>query len=366
MSTTKQISFLLLFFAAQIIHFSADPYIADSQQLLVNPEFNRGLQGWEVLGDGNVEYDENVLHLTNSYFEQRIVLSQTIPVDQHSNDMIVTVSASSDSIVAGDRSWQAGRLVVVSLRGNDRQPDYQIPYEIFNLDGSNPWQSYRMHIHVYPGISAVSVQVQLFDAPGRLSLRGLSLQSANEKPYWPLIQLIMLSLFSIFLFWTFFPVLKSRSVDWATSGGLIVVVLIVSFTTMPMSLKNDIYRVFSDMAPALHDILSLVNKSGDVLTTDSIDILKGKDSRFFPVMHFLFFMTASFLLFIGKSRQSSIQKLYSLVLLAISTECMQLFVMNRYGSIENTLVDVAGVVAGFIVYYCWSIIRDSLVVGSSQ
>lgn len=105
-----------------------------------------------------------MLHLTNSHSEQRIVLSQTIPVDQHSNEMIVTVSALSDSIVAGDRSWQAGRLVVVSLRGDDRQSDYQIPYEIFNLDGSNPLQSYRMQIHIYPGISVVSVQVQLLDA----------------------------------------------------------------------------------------------------------------------------------------------------------------------------------------------------------
>jgi len=138
-------------------------------------------------------------------------------------------------------------------------------------------------------------------------MRGLSLQSANENPFWPLIQLIILSLFSVFFAQdVFFLIFKPKSVDWAKSGGMIVVVLIVSFTTMPMSLKNEIHRVFSEMTPTLHDIMSLVNISGDVLAADSINILTGKDSRFFSVMHFLFFTMASILLFIGKSRQSSI------------------------------------------------------------
>jgi len=103
------------------------------------------------------------------------------------------------------------------------------------------------------------------------------------------------------------------------------------------------------MAPALHDVLSLAQGPGGVLTEENTEILTGKDSRFFSVMHFLFFMTASVLLVIGTSGISRWQKFSNLVTLAIATECMQLFVMNRHVSIENVLVDVAGVVAGIIV-----------------
>ena len=349
MSSTKLITFLLLVASSIFIHLSIDSYEATGQQLLSDPEFKKGTEKWQVFGTGVVSRAGDVIQLTNSNTEKSVVLSQTLPVDRLASDMILTVAASSDGTRGDPHSRQAGRLVVVSLRGEDKVPDYEIPSEVFKLDGTNAWQEYRRHIHVYPGVSALAVQGQLLDTSGRLSIRGLSLTSAVGNPYWPVIQALMLSLFVVFLIWLFFPLLRSRPLDWATVGGLIVVMFIVLFTTMPMSLKNEIYSVFREVAPALNDVLSWVREPLDATITEGTDILVGKDSRFFSVMHFLFFMTASILLFIGKSSLTGFQKFSNLVAVAISTESMQLFVMNRHGAIDNVLVDVAGIVAGITV-----------------
>lgn len=91
---------------------------------------------------------------------------------------------------------------------------------------------------------------------------------------------------------------------------------------------------------------------GKAIVVES-QVLTGKTTYFFALMHYLFFTVAAVFLLFSYPENSVRQKIYDLFTLAVLTECIQIFVRDRGPSVTDVMIDMTGVLTGLALYCLW-------------
>ncbi|MDX2477517.1 MAG: VanZ family protein, partial [Gammaproteobacteria bacterium] len=273
-------------------------------------------------------------------------------------DVVLAAQASSSSITVGKKSWNSGRVVLVSYPEGLNKADYNRPHTLFSLTGSTDWREYSELFHAYPGIDRMKLQIQLSKTSGVLDVKGLQLYAAEYKDSWLFLKPVMIVAALGFLAWVFLPYAQNRG-GRAGLLALGAIVLIIFFTAMPNALKSTLYGLLKEwmtIASSLFENHSTsavdVTGEGKAAVIES-QVLTGKTTYFFVLMHYLFFTVATvFLLFSYPDRRVR-QKIYDLFTLAVLTECIQIFVRDRGPSVTDVMIDMTGVLTGLALYCLW-------------
>lgn len=345
----REFTFFLIVILSVFISLFYQIYQPVGPQLIVNSEFSRGFTDWRLSGDGVSLPEEGLVRISNQG-EQSVTVSQMIELPADINDLVLMGHARSDSIVIGDKPWNSGRVVLVSYAMGSIKPLYSRPHELLRLSGTNRWQKYRELFHVYPGIDRMKLQLQLSRAAGDFYVKDLQLYAVVYKDSWVVIQFVMILSAVGFLAWVFFPYAQNFN---GRSGlfALFSILAIVAFTAMPNALKNFLYSLLQEWLSFVSSML--LSQSGTVEgreVTVVSQVLTGKVTYFFALMHYLFFFVATVFLLFSFSDRSVRQKVYDLFTLAVLTECIQVFVRDRGASLADVGVDLFGVMTGVIIY----------------
>jgi VanZ family protein len=273
-----------------------------------------------------------------------LFLAQEIIPGSDIADLRVTVEARAVNISTGDKPWHCGRLVLTPIAEASNSPDYNLPHELFCLNGDYDWQLYSKVFHVYPGVERLLLQVQLHQVTGSLELSRLSVRAVAEKRAWPFIQVIMIGAFMLYLGWTFSLYCRQGQFGYTLFAALCGVLAIAILTSIPLSLKSQIYQL---VLPLVSKVPSVIVSSAPV---DAGGIVGGVSTKFFWLMHYAIFAATTVLLLLAISDRSVQARLFDLLMLAIATEGVQAFVRDRSASMSGVAVDTLGIATGFLLW----------------
>jgi VanZ family protein len=186
--------------------------------------------------------------------------------------------------------------------------------------------------------------VQLHQVTGSLELSRLSVRAVTEKQAWPFIQVVMIGAFMLYLGWTFSVYYRHRQFGYTLSAALSGVVAIAIFTSIPLSLKSQIYQL---VVPLVSKVPSVIVSSEPVNTSG---VAGGVSTKFFWLMHYAFFAATTLLLLLAISDRPVQARLFDLLVLAIATEGVQAFVRDRAASMSDVAVDALGITTGFLLW----------------
>jgi VanZ family protein len=127
-----------------------------------------------------------------------------------------------------------------------------------------------------------------------------------------------------------------------------VVGFIVVSCLLPAELKREIGRFLDGVTI---NIVSAAYAQNSQATPALLSIVyEGIHSTVFYWGHFVAFAVAGFATAGASSELPKGQRVAHLVLLALLTECLQLYVPGRTGAWEGVAVDCAGILAGYCVF----------------
>ena len=350
--------FILITAISLSVELFYQPYRQVGTQLLSNPELSQKFAGWHLSDDGISRVREGQVRLSNADGKRSVALSQEIILPPDVEDVVLTAQAGSSSITVGKKSWNSGRVVLVSYPEGLNKADYHRSHELFSLIGSMDWREYSELFHVYPGIDRMKLQVQLSKTSGILDVKDLQLYAAEYKDSWLFLKPVMIVAALVFLAWVFLPYAQNRS-GRAGLLALGAIVLIVVFTAMPNALKSTLYGLLKEWLAIVSSLFANystnavgVTGEGEAVVVES-QVLTGKTTYFFALMHYLFFTVATVFLLFSYPEKSVRQKIYDLFTLAVLTECIQIFVRDRGPSVTDVMIDMTGVLTGLALYCLW-------------
>lgn len=314
---------------------------------MVSPDF---LETYTVVDPAERTRESAPARLVNNVAGESVIVAQRIDPDSDITDIRVSVEARAANISAGDKPWHGGRVVLTSIAEKTNSLDYDLPHELFSLNGNHDWKSYSRVFHIYPGVKTLWLQVQLNEVTGGLDLRQLSVTPVVYKKAWPLIQVVMVGAFVIYLGWRFAAYCRRGQFSYTLFAALSGVVAIAIFTSIPLSLKSQIYQL---LLPAVSQVPNMVVSSAPA---DSAGVAGGSSTSFFSLMHYLCFTATALLLLLTVSNRPVPARLLDLLILALATECMQAFVRDRGASLSDVLVDALGIATGFLL---WKLLCNS-------
>lgn len=185
------------------------------------------------------------------------------------------------------------------------------------------------------------VLLQLPHATGRLSVRNLSLKAASLNPYFSPGQVLAFILGGGWLYLVFRPHLSAARHLLLRCGLLLVLGGILLGTLVPGTVNKEIsgqtQRLVNKISHKQDSVVEQSDEKGD-FDDWSIDIDKAK------AMHFSGFLLLGLIL--SKVLQNWGSPLLDGLLLAVTTELLQLFVFGRTALFSDVLIDMAGVAVG--------------------
>jgi hypothetical protein len=213
------------------------------------------------------------------------------------------------------------------------------PHALAALRGTLGWKHYQGVFEVAPDAASVVVALQLAETTGTLRVRGLSLVPVTEKPTFGPLRAGSIFVWSVLGLWVTLPMLRSAAGNarqWIVLGlGLVILCAVL----MPEALKES---MGSSLFP------SLVEASAAPLAEPVFRFTPLlPDLNIFKAGHFLLFALLSMAaLHRAPYAASCIRVLGCLILFALVTEILQLFVSGRSAQIGDVIVNGAGTLAG--------------------
>jgi hypothetical protein len=180
------------------------------------------------------------------------------------------------------------------------------------------------------------LQIQLADSSQAIALSSLSVTPLFENPLWRWLRYIMLACGLVLLAQRFAPYLQARPMLLAISG-LVIVAGILFGCCVSVSQKADIYVLLTGGR-------SLAAPEGVDMLLRQLFPVPG--TSVFTILHALLFAAATLCLGWVKPWAA-----LDLLLLALSSEALQIFVPGRGPGLADALVDASGVVAAVLLLF---------------
>ncbi|MFH2124030.1 MAG: VanZ family protein [Pseudomonadota bacterium] len=345
---------LLLFVLAALFTISSntliEKYQSSSRQLLENPLFSIGLQGWQTKespGRAIVLKDGTVI-LKSLDKEGQIEIYQEVKGQGQNTRYRLEAELQTTDVASGEKSWNKARLLLIPII--DGKASYKLKHAAASLVGSQDWKTYSEVFQIPKGVQTIRVVAQMSRCSGEFSLRNPTLYRVVETPLYTFSKWLVISLWATFFFSLFQPCLRTKGNFFFKILLVLTVVAIVIGTAIPGQLKND-----------LRD--DLLRESGifTIPVQQTVkEIMVAEDLRPFDVpkvditklAHFFLFALFALLLLFTNPEMSVKQLLLNLFLVACSTELIQLYVEGRSSLIRDVAIDMAG---GGIILLCWQL-----------
>lgn len=155
--------------------------ILSAENLIINPSFEKGTDGWSVWGAVETKQSyagAKAVTVTNSSAAWSGI-SQEIPLLKDAASFTITGWMKTDSVVQGEESWEQA-LISVEFLDENGEPFNYYPGAVAMETGSTEWTLYEMSYTVYPVTKAIRVIAALGNATGTASYDQLTLVQKKE------------------------------------------------------------------------------------------------------------------------------------------------------------------------------------------
>lgn len=338
-----QYLFILMLCIISLIVSQLPRYRAAGNELLKNTDFSQSLNGWIVHGDNKslvTNRDGLGIHhdISSRHSELRQCFkSQSLP--QHT---VLQARLRTEQVKSGPEIWN---LAKVSLVGYDDQKEalYQFPTVLVGLEGNQGWEHYEKVFPTQQVAAETCVIIALYTSPGHFYVSDISLKGAKSQTKVEYGRQVLLAVWIIVLSWIVISLVRNHQWSFRDSILLLLVFAIAVGVLLPVEIKRSIELEVQSVLIALgfSPLLSWEGEKTDLLSLwpKQMDI-----SKFGHLIGFSLLSTVFF-----SERDTRMNIVFAgLVLLALASETLQIFVIGRTPRLADFSVDIAGILLGWI------------------
>ncbi len=343
--------FLFLALTTIVFYLLFPAYKAVDKQLLSKPSFAEGgPQGWEIGGDIALisKPQEGGVQMTLTEKGNSYLVSREIASTRLNKVVLLRAKLSSENIQPGVKDWEKGRILLIQYTGD--QALWKYKHELVRLSGNTPVKEYALFFIMQPETTHIKVGIELKNCSGSISCYSCGLYNAievNEHHYvqWGII--VLWFMYCMFLFG--FRILKAakQSKLMGTALALVLIIIFVG-TSLPGKDQNAFQTISYKVGDSQNTQLAV--EIGQAFNT----IFHSEKQHILPQypldtnakFHFILFFLVAMLLMLNSAYDNILLLCFDLLLLACSTEFMQLFVWGRRTSLDDVCMDMFGCCVG--------------------
>ena len=166
---------LLLAAATWIVFMAVDGYRDVSGELLVNPSFDAGLDGWRASKDVN-RNQKGTIDLSNSSAGGSLLIDQDL-ARPASGFVRLTADVRIRGVRLGPESWQGARIDVLGQDSNG-QWHWDFPNKLFSVTGTRDLHGVSQVIGIPRTFSRIRVECELTGGTGTYLVDRVSVREA--------------------------------------------------------------------------------------------------------------------------------------------------------------------------------------------
>ncbi len=321
--------FLLLLAVAPFGLTQLERYVVTDQQLLENPLFESGLSAWNLRGAGEVFAADGEVSIVNRQHASQNI-SQRIGVTGP-GIIRFSLQAQTDRIVTGSVPW-AGASATVSKFDSDANFIHQ--RVAFALKADAPPQHFTMVEHYGSNVADIVVTLRLLRSAGVFKARQLVVSALEESGTYQRARVLVIVSWALAAF-----VVAVYLMSILTIGEFVFLSGIGALSLAGMALPG---LVFSRLKQVVIDALP-----EPVLGI--LHWLPNAGLELGDLLHFLLFFVVGAMLGLKVRIYGACFGLASILVIAVFTESLQMFVHGRSTSLSDLIIDVAGGALGFSV-----------------
>ena len=291
------------------------------EPLLDHPAFANGLEGWER--EGQVTWTSNdpgSIVLQRLSLETRTAITKDIPPPDGGSIMMLRAQVQAEDVRPGPEVWDQARVYLAQVDA-DGNVLWGEDHNLFLIDGTTGVRNYSRAYGIPDEIRTLRLGIELKNATGKLEVSRLELVEAKR----PLAFLLMAG--SLLVAWVFLIAYSGRlALSGIESVQLriwlaVTAVLSIIAIMMPGDLYADRWQAF-----AYHFGL------------EDLDINS--------LAHGVIFAALAFIVRLGRPSDPLWLHAAAWLPIAVASEVMQLFTIEREPSLYDLVLDMAGVVVG--------------------
>ncbi len=292
--------------------------------LPVTPPRAVGQEGWRQYGPakGSVQLTGDTISIQSHSPERATGAWKTIDLVPGAERWQIKAQARCENVVPGPRPWYVAKLMLVQYNG--KKPMYHLRNAAVTLKGTREWQDVSAVFSIHSKTDGLRVAVELLKCTGAMEVRNLTVYPVRSNPVFGWIQKAMLVGWGLF-FLHFLWMMSSLTQHWGRVLSLIFLFAIAAGVSMPSHFKSVISMW---MAEQLRFFGLLEGQMG-------AGRLMGKWGHFI-----LFTLLGCF--WGATARVPRLYQFLFLVMLAVGTESVQVFIQGRNPLIKDVFIDLSG------------------------
>jgi VanZ family protein len=350
--TIKTVVLILLSTCTIIFFNNYGRYQVVGPELLENADLRNELEHWEHTGTGITVYSKNEvpakLDATTSI--QSPSLSQAIRPFHGFQLLRLSCDIKTQNIIGGDKDWETARVVLIS-HNKEGEEMYYLPHVLANQRGNSDWRRYEKVFTIAPDASEITVAAQIVESTGSLWVKSFSLRPVALKIAFKQYRQALLLVWLATTLWVAAPFVKSGLRSLKHGVVLMLAIGIILGVIMPENLKESLGATFlPSTATAVASFIP--NRFNDTQSFNLSPNLPVLD--IYKAGHFIMFTLLAVTLFGNRLHSISTARLLTyLVLFALVTEVLQLFMAGRTAQFGDIFIDSCGIATGFAVAWLW-------------
>lgn len=340
---------LILMSCCSIVFFNFyERYQLVGPELIENADWSNGLAHWQHTGNVSVLplQKEVIAKLETAVPVESAYMSQIIRPSIQTRLVKLDCEIKTENIVNGDMSWKTARVVLVSFNAAG-EAMYSLPHVLVRQEGSRDWMRYEKVFAIPGEVSKIMVAAQLIKSTGSLWIKSISLHPVTLKIAFRDYRLALLLIWVAVLLWVSVPFIRSGFSNLKQGFVLFLAVGVLVGVLMPERMKESMGAaiIASDTVASTTYIPTQFNNTQSFNLNPhlpELDIHK--------VGHFVLFTLLSIAVFGGRPYKRSIACLLAyLVLFALISEVLQLFMEGRTAQLGDVFIDSGGILNGYIL-----------------
>ncbi|MBS3952294.1 MAG: VanZ family protein [Methylomicrobium sp.] len=320
--------------------------------LIENADWSNGLAHWQYTGNVSVLplQNEVIAKLETTVPVESAFISQIIRPSGQTRLVKLRCEIKTENIVNGDTSWKTARVVLVSFNAAG-EAMYDLPHVLVHQEGSHDWVRYEKVFAIPGDVSKIMVAGQIVRSTGSLWIKSISLRPVTLKTAFRDYRLALLLVWMLVLLWVTVPFFKSGFSSLKQGVVLILAAGVIFGVLMPESMKESMTAAIL----ATDTVVSASYIPVQFNNTQSFNLnphLPELDLH--KAGHFVLFTLLSIAVVGGRPYKKSTACLLAyLVLFALISEVLQLFMEGRTAQLGDIFIDSGGIITGYLVSWLW-------------
>jgi VanZ family protein len=351
MRSPKPLTLLLFALAAFFTigsNILIEKYQESGEQLLKNPFFTNELQGWEKnsLLDTGIAVNNGTVTLNARNKEGFCKIFQEIKTLGQETRFRLDAELKATDVSAGEKRWDQARLLLITIM--DGKANYKVKHEVVSLAGNQGWQKYSKVFHIPKGTQTVQVAAQMSQCSGEFSLQNPHLYRVVESPLYTLSKWLALPLWGAFFISLLQPSLRGKGKNLSKLLLILTLTVIGIGITLSSLTKNNLRDEILQEAKSYTAPVKQIVKT--TLEVEHILPFKLPHVDITKLAHFFLFALLALILLLINPQISCQALLINLLLIACSTELIQLYMEGRSPLFRDLVIDMAG---GSVTVFLW-------------